>query len=320
MTIQVGEFANYIGSHYWNFQDELLGMAEDPQGDPVFKNTLDMEVLYRSGETSQGILTYCPRLISIGYKGALGSLSCSGSLSPQLSNPDSLEIVSWSGNIIRHTAEPCEKNLFLQSLCGEESANKTSIGADQESSLPQRQITDKECIGCLENGVQYWTDFSKAQYHPRSMYELHGSWTDIEKFDNYGIGVDTLSISLQSEEMNERLRFFIEECDHIQGIQFLVDDSGGFSAIAASFLEDIADDYSNTPVLLYSARSPASYTHGKSPKESVSRALHDAVSFSRLSSFCKLMIPLGLPSLSRMPFMLLHFTRLVFLLGWNCRE
>ncbi|KAK8968850.1 hypothetical protein KSP40_PGU000338 [Platanthera guangdongensis] len=299
VTVQVGEFANYIGSHYWNFQDELLGMAEDPQGDPVYKTTsLDMDVLYRNGETSQGILTYCPRLISIGYKGSLGSLSCSGSLSPRLSNPESLEIVSWAGNVIQRTAELHEKNLFLQSLCGEESANRTN-GADQESGLPQMQISDKDRIECLENGVQYWTDFSKVQYHPRSMYELHGLWTDCEKFDNYGIGEDTLSISLQSEEMNERLRFFIEECDCIQGIQFIVDDSGGFSAIAASFLEDIADDYSNTPVLLYSARSPASYTHGKSSKESVSRALHDAVSFSRLSSFCKLMIPLGLPSLSR---------------------
>ncbi|KAI0503630.1 hypothetical protein KFK09_014564 [Dendrobium nobile] len=303
VTIQVGEFANYIGSHYWNFQDELLGLAEEPQGDPVYKSSsLNMDVLYRSGETSQGILTYCPRLLSIGYKGTLGSLSSSGSLNPRISQPDTLEIVTWPGNVTRYTAEPREKNIFLQSLCEEGTANLTSNVADQGSSHPQRKITDKERIECLENGVQYWTDFSKVQFHPRSLYELHGSWIDVEKFDNYGIGEEILSAGFQSEEMNERLRFFIEECDHIQGIQFIVDDSGGFSAIAAGFLEDIADEYSNTPVLLYSARSPASYKLGKSPKESVSRALHDAVSFSRLSSCCKLMVPVGLPSLSRSKF------------------
>ncbi|KAF3602700.1 hypothetical protein F2Q69_00032759 [Brassica cretica] len=42
----------------------------------------------------------------------------------------------------------------------------------------------------------------------------------------------------RGEELCERLRFFEEECDHIQGIKFLVDDSGGgFSALAASVLD-----------------------------------------------------------------------------------
>ncbi|KAK4851410.1 hypothetical protein QYF36_014859 [Acer negundo] len=38
VTIQLGGFANFIGSHFWNFQDELLGLASDPESDPVFKN------------------------------------------------------------------------------------------------------------------------------------------------------------------------------------------------------------------------------------------------------------------------------------------
>ncbi|KAK9036938.1 hypothetical protein V6N11_021861 [Hibiscus sabdariffa] len=36
-----------------------------------------------------------------------------------------------------------------------------------------------------------------------------------------------------------------------------------------------------------------------SMKQKVVRDLHDAVSFSRLSSFCKLIVPVGLPFLSR---------------------
>ncbi|XP_020579108.1 protein misato homolog 1 [Phalaenopsis equestris] len=300
VTIQVGEFANYIGSHYWNFQDELLGLAEERLVDSIYMgSSLDMDVLYRSGETSQGIVTYCPRLLSVGYKGTLGSLSSSGSLSPRISLPDTSEIVTWAGNVTQYLAEPREKNFFLQSLSEEDDSNLNPSATDLEGSHFHRQLTDKDRIGCLENGVQYWTDFSKVNYHPHSLYELHGLWNDVEKFDNYGIGEDILSAGFQSEEMNERLRFFIEECDQIQGIQFIVDDTGSFSAIAAGFLEDIADEYSNTPVLLYSARSPSSYKLGKSLKDSVARALHDAVSFSRLSSCCKLMVPVGLPFLSR---------------------
>lgn len=84
-----------------------------------------------------------------------------------------------------------------------------------------------------------------------------------------------------------------------QGFQFFVDDSGGFSAVAADFLESIADEYPNTPVLLYTVRGPGLHTNLMSQKQTVSRDLHDAVSFSRLSSFCKLIVPVGLPLLSR---------------------
>lgn len=41
---------------WWLFflKDELLGLVEAPQGDPIFKNSsLDMDVLYRAGETQQ---------------------------------------------------------------------------------------------------------------------------------------------------------------------------------------------------------------------------------------------------------------------------
>lgn len=77
-----------------------------------------------------------------------------------------------------------------------------------------------------------------------------------------------------------------------------MDDSGGFSAVAAEFLENIADEYTNTPVLLYTARDPRSYMDLGQQKQKNFQGLHDAVSFSRLSSFCKLIVPMGLPSLS----------------------
>lgn len=77
----------------------------------------------------------------------------------------------------------------------------------------------------------------------------------------------------------------------------MVDDSGGFSGVAGEFLENIADEYTNVPVLLYCVRSPNSYLNAKSQKRTISSKLHDAVSLARLSSFCKLIVPVGLPSL-----------------------
>lgn len=298
VTIQVGGFANYVGSHFWNFQDELLGLAGDLRSNPIFKNQcMDMDVLYRTGETRQGIPTYTPRLVSVDFQGSLGSMSSRGTLYKEI--PNAASQVTWVGNISTHVSEPHKKNLFLQSLYEEEqdkSAKMNDTGNEKNDS--QSEVGDKDIVDCLETDVQYWTDFSKVHYHPQSLYELNGMLMGVEDFDNYGTGRDVFSGSY-GEEINDRLRFFVEECDHIQGIEFTVDDSGGFSAIAADFLENIADEYTNTPVLLYTLRNPASYMNTGSQKKRISKGLHDAVSFLRLSSFSKLIVPVGLPSLSK---------------------
>uniref|UniRef100_A0A0E0BSC8 DML1/Misato tubulin domain-containing protein n=1 Tax=Oryza glumipatula TaxID=40148 RepID=A0A0E0BSC8_9ORYZ len=299
VTVQVGGFANYVGSHFWNFQDELLGLADDPDADPVFKNdALDMDVLYRSGETHQHTmldftrvyphtaLVWC-RLVLECWLRVHGGIICRV--------PWFFEFIR-SGSVTRSVSKPHGRNLFLQSLVEEGQNPSTSNGASNS----QKSVEDKDLIDCLENSVNFWTDYSKVQYHPQSLYELHGSWTDFDKFDNYGSAQEVVSDWSQIEEMNERLRFFVEECDHIQGIQFIVDDSGGFSSVAAQFLENIADDYTNTPVLLYCVRDPMTLgSSRRNQRESIMRALHDAVSFSKLSSFCNLMVPIGPPSLSR---------------------
>ncbi|CAH2076339.1 unnamed protein product [Thlaspi arvense] len=281
VTIQVGEFANFVGSHFWNFQDELLGLASDPESDPIFRNqNLDMDVLYRSGETQQGVATYTPRLVSVNFKGSLGTMSSRGTLYNE---------GEMFGDVDTQRSEPRKKNLFLQSLYEEE----VKVGKEKA-----KEIEDKDIVGCLDEGVECWTDFSKSHYHPQSLYELSGLWMDSQDFNNYGIGKDVFSESSRGEEICDRLRFFVEECDHIQGIKFLVDDSGGFSALAADFLETIADEYANVPVLLYAVRSPVSQMNPRISKMTVSNKLHDAISFSRLSSFCKLFTPIGLPFLS----------------------
>jgi uncharacterized Zn-finger protein len=87
-----------------------------------------------------------------------------------------------------------------------------------------------------------------------------------------------------------------------------VDDSGGFASVAAQFLESIADDYTNTPVMLYCVRNPDPYGSSRNQRETIIRSLHDAVSLSKLSYSCNLMVPIGLPSLSMLPiaYNLLH--------------
>lgn len=297
VTVQVGGFANFMGSHFWNFQDELLGLAEDSDSDPVFQNRyLNMDVIYRTGETHQGNVSYTPRMVSVDFQGSLGSMSSRGTLYEESSEAKA-NVLTWGGKVSTIASEPHKKNLFLQRLYGEEE-QPTSTSMNGKERISPRETDDKDIVECLENVVQHWTDYSKVHYHPRSLYELTGLWMEGQEFDNYGIGREALSGGSRGEEISERIRSFVEECDHIQGFQFVVDDSGGFSAVASELLESIADEYGNTPVVLYSVRGPDSHLNPKSRNQRVFRDLHDAVSFSKLSSFCKLHIPIGLPFLS----------------------
>lgn len=299
VTIQVGNYANFVGSHFWNFQDELLGLADRTENDQIFKNHgLNMDVLYRAGETQQGIRTYTPRLLSVGFQGSLGSMSSRGTLYKEVRETP-VDNLTWTGPVTTQTSQPLQKNLFLQSLDWDDHTNVDSSRAyDNAKNELHCEVQDKDIVECLENEVQHWTDFSKVHYHPQSLYELSGLWTDDKYFNNYGIGREAFSGGLHAEEVNERLRFFLEECDLPQGIQFIVDDSGGFSGVAGEFLENIADDYPNIPVLLYSVRSPDSFLGPSNRKQTIARKLHDAVAFSKQSAFCKLIVPVGLPSLS----------------------
>ncbi|XP_042004836.1 protein misato homolog 1-like isoform X1 [Salvia splendens] len=299
VTIQAGNYANFVGSHFWNFQDELLGLADSTESDQIFKSHgLNMDVLYRPGETQQGILTYTPRLVSMGLRGSLGSMSSHGTLYKEIQEAQ-VGSLTWTGPVTTQTSQPLQKNLFLQSLDWEENSNVDRLGAyENEQNEAHAEIQDKDIVESLENDIQYWTDFSKVHYHPQSLYELCGLWTDSKDFNNYGIGREAFSGGLHAEQVNDRLRFFLEECDHPQGIQFIVDDSGGFSGVAGEVLEIIADDYPNIPVLLYSVRSPDSCLDPSHRKLTIARRLHNAVSFAKQSALCKLIVPIGLPSLS----------------------
>ncbi|XP_078430585.1 plasma membrane, autoregulation-binding site, misato segment II, myosin-like, tubulin/FtsZ protein [Wolffia australiana] len=292
VTLQVGCFSNFIGSHFWNFQDELLGLAEEVDGDPVFKSpSLNLDTIYRYGETRQGYPTYTPRLVSIGFQGSLGSLSSADLSSYDIPSSRPSEIVTWTGEVSKVVAQPHKKNLFLQRLC-EEGTSSYASGKGESSVMEDKQVTEN-----LENSVHYWTDFSKAHYHHRSLHELHASWGTVQQFNNYGAGKQLLTSNTpEADDIIDRLRFFVEECDHMQGIQCVADDSGGFSGVAADLLEHIADEYPNNPVLLFSARNTERKPVTRA--ELVKRSLHDAVSFSMLSGLSSLTVPIGLPSLS----------------------
>lgn len=83
----------------------------------------------------------------------------------------------------------------------------------------------------------------------------------------------------------------------MQGFQFLVDNSGGFGAVAAEFLEVLGDEYNRSFKLLFALRppwTPLAVNH----RNSVVSSLQESVSLARLSSLTNLFVPVGLQQLA----------------------
>lgn len=87
MNLQIGTYANYVGSHFWNLQHEYY---TTPGRDPDVSRT----VLFR--EASSNLLPYAPRLQAIDLGGAFGNLSLNaGTVLPD--PPGDVKSEAWTG-------------------------------------------------------------------------------------------------------------------------------------------------------------------------------------------------------------------------------
>ncbi|CAM6100552.1 unnamed protein product [Calypogeia fissa] len=207
----------------------------------------------------------------------------------------------YCGSLIVTGSSGAEKNKFLQSLDDEEeewfnpsgSSEQSGRGDQDDVDMADNREKERALVRSLEEGVQYWTDYSKTHLHPSSTYQIPGVWQGVTPFDNYGCGKEVISGEDEAEELRDKVRFLVEDCDHMQGFQFLVDDLGGFSCVAADVLDDIVEEYGKTPISLYTVRPP---DDGPSLNGTLTRRLHDAVSLARLALLATVTVPLGLTS------------------------
>lgn len=58
--------------------------------------------------------------------------------------------------------------------------------------------------------------FMQLHLHPKTLYELPDTWQGMRELQTYGEGVAVLAKEETREEMEERVRFFAEESDHLQ--------------------------------------------------------------------------------------------------------
>ncbi|KRY18379.1 AP-3 complex subunit delta-1, partial [Trichinella patagoniensis] len=258
LTIQIGEYANFIGTHFWNLQNHTLFQESAGKVD----SALDWNVLLReessNGEKIKGGIsiphygseifsdfngkterTYTPRVVAFEEKFNVN-------LNPLISNLEtSLDVDSVLLNnfkIEKKEAQPLIRNEFLQDVV--------------ENRFSRNGFYN------LDDKVNYWADFILQPWHPKSLC-LMSDFEQCRFFVNFQDG-GNLEISISAcfedcqrraegrqifDEIETHIRFFAEEMDYIEGIQLLCDVSSNLAGMSSTLLRYFKDDYGNIPVL-----------------------------------------------------------------------
>ncbi|KAL4828398.1 hypothetical protein H8958_011965 [Nasalis larvatus] len=294
LTLQLGHFAGFVGAHWWNQQDAALGRATDAKESP---GELCPDVLYRTGRTLHGQDTYTPRLILMDLKGSLSSLKEEGGpyRDKQLD-----AAIAWQGKLTTHKEELCLKNPYLQDFLSAEGV-LSSDGVWRIKSIPNGKgspplttaTTPKPLIP-TEASIRVWSDFLRVHLHPRSicMIQKYNHDGEAGRLEAFGQGESVLKEPKYQEELEDRLHFYVEECDYLQGFQILCDLHDGFSGVGAKAAELLQDEYSGRGIITWGLL-PGPYHRGEAQRN-IYRLLNTAFGLMHLTTHSSLVCPLSL--------------------------
>ncbi|XP_028316966.1 protein misato homolog 1 [Gouania willdenowi] len=270
ITLQLGHYSNYVGTHWWNLQDASL--SYDPEEKP---GEIQSDVVFREGQTQGGHVTYTPRLIAVDLKGSLRTLRQEGCL---YDSGKDTSVVTWDGNLMIHKESPPTKNLFLEDLdkmdrgeilaednfcSGSQPQCSGSLSMDTVNSRLQRVQHSYR----LEGSVKVWSDFLRIHLHPRTISIIHQYNHDGEahRLEAFSQGESLLQGAVL-DELEDKLHFFVEECDYLQGFQVLCDMADGFAGFGSKVTEMLQDSYSGRGILTWGT-APVSYADSTPVKD-----------------------------------------------------
>nr|XP_047905127.1 protein misato homolog 1 isoform X2 [Anser cygnoides] len=174
------------------------------------------------------------------------------------------------------------------------SDGKGSFGTSRQdaSSAPAQLDVSQDVYS--GSSMQVWSDYLNVQLHPRSIYVIqqYNHNGESGRLEAFGQGERLLQEHGCVEELEDRLHFYVEECDYLQGFQVLCDLHSGFSGVGAKVTELLYDEYSGKGILTWGL-TPVMHNMGDSQKNFY-RLMNTALGIVHLSSHSSLFCPMSL--------------------------
>lgn len=287
ITLQFGSYANHVGAHFWNFDDEHSAQAEaeNPDQQSIEQSTAPSQFYF---EAESGRKFY-PRLVAVDYKGARGGIGPNGS-SPDEDEETQQEIVTaWGQDRVRVVEQPRTRaHPFAESLLAEEdeallsedfyeedqygscsSGESRVLMADHDetenhdpdfrlgsgaaplqSSVGPQQHSDGSTAGLFDfSTVRYWTDFAKVEYAPTNSYRELQSYFSRDQLTFFAARAGELARA-DLEAVEDSIRKQFERCDRADAVHAFADSGDGFGHVATKMLEYVSEEQPKLGVLV----------------------------------------------------------------------
>ncbi|WIA17309.1 hypothetical protein OEZ85_014174 [Tetradesmus obliquus] len=295
ITLQLGSYANYVGAHFWNLQDEAIATGQQEDWSNMAAS-IDHEVFCSWSEDGKGRVSYAPRTVVLDFSGALGGVSFS---------PDAAEAVaasmaagSWSGPVQVHSTRRAAKSSFRQQL---EAAAEADEGDEAAAAAQQAALEAAALALHQEQQPKYWTDYLQVDLHPSTVLILPGVWQGSSAWHGWGPAPDSSSSREAAEAAGDRVRWWAEQCDRLQGLQVLADDLGGWGGVGRSIVQELREEYASQPLLYFSLQQQqqqqqqqaAANTNSSSSSR---RQLSQCMSVAEVTQLASLYVPLVAPA------------------------
>eukprot|EP00878_Enallax_costatus_P016283 GHUV01017080.1.p1 GENE.GHUV01017080.1~~GHUV01017080.1.p1 ORF type:complete len:410 (+),score=101.91 GHUV01017080.1:822-2051(+) len=144
----------------------------------------------------------------------------------------------------------------------------------------------------LQGRPAYWTDYLQVDLHPSCVLTLSGVWRGIGEWDGWGPAVDSSNARETAEAAVDKIRWWAEQCDHVQGIQVLAEDVGGWGSMALNIVTELREQYPGVPMLYYSLQRQQTDAGQAS---SIRRDLSRPISIAEIAQVASLYVPLSVP-------------------------
>eukprot|EP00752_Nemacystus_decipiens_P006332 g5708.t1 len=290
ITLQVGRYANFVGTHFWNFQDELVLLAS--RGG-VVDAPYDHGVLHRPAAEQRGGYgggQRTPRLVAFDTRDALGSLNPLGLVGggdADAALTEESAMSSWGGGVSVFRQPAFQKNALHEYLDNEDASTlqdaaaaggahggtagfgggggwgERKAGGEEQDGSEDEEMEEAKVTGDLtrlskhpfglDDTVSTWPDFLKSILHPRALQELPFR-DESSDFALYTSGVGGGNRALDEtnrDKHSDALRRLLEECDAAQGTQTLVDLEGGWGGLGTSLARELEEECRNRPRVGY---------------------------------------------------------------------
>lgn len=135
-----------------------------------------------------------------------------------------------------------------------------------------------------------------SRYHPRTISLLDNIHTTNEHnpFDTFSYGNQMWKENYFDDDFTDKIRQYLEECDHLQGFQVLFDCVDGFSGLASSCLDYLNDEYNQSIFAIPIIPSKVmNFKSTEGPMSDTIRLVNIAMAYGNLTQQCSLFVPLS---------------------------